>query len=476
MVDYPSLNLLIAGEALSGVGRESNEVVDPATGETIGSVPHAAAADLDRALEAAERGFKTWRNTSPDQRTVILVKAAALIRQRAVAIGEALTREQGKPLKEAIGETIYSAMLLEFYAQEIKRVYGRTLVRPTGQRAEVQYHPIGPVAGFAAWNFPSLNVMRKIGGALAAGCSTIVKPSEDTPSAGLALVQALIEAGVPGDAVQCVFGVPDEVSRHLLASPIVRKITFTGSTAVGKHLAKLAAEDLKVSTLELGGHAPVLIFADADIDAALETMTANAYRNAGQVCVSPTRFLIEEPVFERFRDGFVERAKAIKVGSGLDKETEMGPMASARGLERMEQLIGDANEHGAKLLAGGERIGNQGFFHAPTVLAEVPTDASIMNDEPFGPIAILNPMTSEDAMIAEANRLPYGLAAYAWTKDAGRRRRLAAEIEAGMLALETGTVSAVDAPFGGVKWSGYGSEDGREGVMACMVPRTVHEG
>ena len=476
MADYPALNLLISGEALCGSGRAVSDVVDPATGETIGRVPHATAADLDRALEAAERGFKTWRNTSPDQRTVILVKAAALIRQRAVAIGEALSREQGKPLKEAIGETIYSAMLLEFYAQEIKRVYGRTLVRPTGQRAEVQYHPIGPVAGFAAWNFPSLNVMRKIGGALAAGCSTIVKPSEETPSAGLALVQALIDAGVPGDAVQCVFGVPDEVSRHLLASPIVRKITFTGSTAVGKHLAKLAAEDLKVSTMELGGHAPVLIFADADIDAALETMTANAYRNAGQVCVSPTRFLIEEPVFERFRDGFVERAKAIKVGSGLDKETEMGPMASARGLERMEQMIGDANEHGAKLLAGGKRIGNQGFFHAPTVLAEVPTDASIMNDEPFGPIAILNPMTSEDAMIAEANRLPYGLAAYAWTKDAGRRRRLAAEIEAGMLALETGTVSAVDAPFGGVKWSGYGSEDGREGVMACMVPRTVHEG
>ncbi|MGH3710116.1 MAG: aldehyde dehydrogenase family protein, partial [Pseudonocardiaceae bacterium] len=271
MAEHPELNLLIAGEALSGEGRHSHEVIDPATGETIGSIPHATAADLDRALESAERGFKTWRNTSADQRTAILLKAATLIRERAASIGEALTREQGKPIKEAIGETIYCAMLLEFYAQEIKRIYGRTLVRPVGQRVEVQYHPVGPVAGFAAWNFPSLNVMRKIGGALAAGCSTIVKPSEETPSAGIALVQACIDAGVPGDAVQCVFGLPDEVSRHLLASPIIRKVTFTGSTAVGKHLAKLAAEDLKIATMELGGHAPVLIFAEADIDAALDT-------------------------------------------------------------------------------------------------------------------------------------------------------------------------------------------------------------
>ena len=475
MADHPACTLLIAGEALTGGGRDAQDIFDPATGETIGSVPHATTEDLDHALEAAQRGFKTWRETSADQRTAILLKAAALIRERAPAIGAALTREQGKPLKESIGETIYSAMLLEFYAQEIKRVYGRTLVRPAGQRVEVQYHPVGPVAGFAAWNFPSLNVMRKIGGALAAGCSTIVKPSEETPSAGLALVQACIDAGVPGDAVQCVFGVPDKVSTQLLASPIIRKVTFTGSTQVGKHLAKLAAEDLKIATMELGGHAPVLVFADADVDAALDTMTANAFRNAGQVCVSPTRFLIEQPVFERFRDGFVERTKAIKVGGGFDKSTDMGPMASARGLERMESMIGDAKERGAQLLTGGERIGNQGFFHQPTVLAEVPTDAAIMNDEPFGPVAILNPMTGEETMIAEANRLPYGLAAYAWTKDPARRRRLAAEVEAGMLAIDTGGVSAADAPFGGVKWSGYGSEDGREGVLACMVPKTVHE-
>jgi len=476
MADHLASHPLIAGEALTGEGRTVDAVLDPATGEAIGGVTHATAADLDRALEAAARGFTAWRGVSADQRTAVLMKAAALIRERAAAIGETITREQGKPLAEGVGETVYCAMLLEFYAGEIKRIYGRTLVRPAGQRVEVQYHPVGPVAGFAAWNFPALNVMRKIGGALAAGCSTIVKPSEETPSAGLALVQALIDAGVPGDAVQCVFGVPDEVSRHLLASAIIRKVTFTGSTAVGKHLAKLAAENLKIATMELGGHAPVLVFADADIDAALDIMTPNAFRNAGQVCVSPTRFLIEQPVFERFRDGFVERAGAIVVGSGMDKATRMGPMASARGLERMEAMIGDAKAKGAKLLAGGERIGNRGFFHQPTVLSEVPVEAEIMNEEPFGPIALLNPMASEQAMIAEANRLPYGLAAYAWTSDPKRRRRLAAEVETGMLALDTGSVSAADAPFGGVKWSGYGSEDGREGVMACMVAKTVHEG
>ena len=468
--------LLIAGETLSGGGRNTADVLDPATGETIGSVTHATSDDLDRALDAAARGFKAWRDTGADQRSAILMKAAGLIRERAKEIGASITREQGKPLKEAIGETIYCAMLLEFYAGEVKRIYGRTLVRPAGSRVEVQYHPVGPVAGFAAWNFPALNVMRKIGGALAAGCSTIVKPSEETPSAGLAMVQAFVDAGVPADAAQCVFGVPDEVSRHLLGSPVIRKVTFTGSTAVGKHLAKLAAEDLKIATMELGGHAPVLVFADSDIDKALDTMAAAKYRNAGQVCVSPTRFLIEEPVFEKFRDGFVERAKAVRVGNGMEQDTEMGPLASARGLERMESFIGEARSRGGNLLAGGERIGNQGFFHQPTVLSDVPAAAEIMNEEPFGPVAILNRMEGEEAMIAEANRLPYGLAAYAWTRDPARRRRIAAEVETGMLAIDTGSVSAADAPFGGVKWSGYGSEDGREGVMACMVPKTVHEG
>ncbi|VVT06155.1 NAD-dependent succinate-semialdehyde dehydrogenase [Erythrobacter sp. EC-HK427] len=476
MTDYPALHLLIDGEQLSGDGRTSEDVINPATEDVLGQLPHATSADLDRALEAAKRGFHSWRKTSADKRASILTKAAALLRERAGALGPILSLEQGKPLAEGRGEFMYSANLLEFYAQEIKRVYGRTLVRPEGQRAEVQYHPVGPVAGFAPWNFPAINVMRKIGGALAAGCSAIVKPSEETPASGIAIVQALWDAGVPGDVVQCVFGVPSEVSEHLLGSPIIRKLTFTGSTPVGKHLAKLAAEDLKVTTMELGGHGPVLVFDDCDVDRAVQVMFQAKLRNAGQVCVSPTRFLIEEGVYERFRDGFVERMKAVKVGDPLASGTDMGPMANARGLENIGKVIANAREAGAQVLAGGERIGNQGFFHQPTVLAEVPLDAKIMNEEPFGPVAVLNPMKGEEAMIAEANRLPYGLAAYAWTSDAARRSRLAADIEAGMLAINGASVSTVDAPFGGVKWSGYGSEDGREGVMACMVVKTVHEG
>ncbi|WP_284124266.1 NAD-dependent succinate-semialdehyde dehydrogenase [Parerythrobacter aestuarii] len=474
MSDYPALHLLIGGEAISS-DREMIEVLDPSTGEAIASLPSATAGDLDTALEHARTGFAKWRATSADEREAILRKAAGLIRERSQQIGAAITREQGKPVKEAIGETVYCAMLLEFYAGECKRLYGKTLVRPDGQRVEVRHEPVGPVAGFSAWNFPALNVMRKIGGPLAAGCSVIVKPSEETPAGGLALVQALHDAGVPGDVCQAVFGVPSDISEHLLGSPVIRKMTFTGSTAVGKHLAALAAQNLQRTTLELGGHGPVLVFNDADIDKALDTMAGNKFRNAGQVCVSPTRFLVEEDVFERFRDGFVERAKAVKVGNGMEADTQMGPMANARGPDGLQAKIADAREHGAKVLAGGERIGNQGFFHQPTVLSEVPIDAAIMNEEPFGPVAIINPMPGYDAMIEEANRLPYGLAAYAWTQDSKRRMRLASEIEAGMIAINGGTVSAADAPFGGVKWSGYGLEDGADGVTACMVSKTVHE-
>ncbi|QIG54949.1 NAD-dependent succinate-semialdehyde dehydrogenase [Altererythrobacter sp. BO-6] len=475
MTEYPPLQLLIGDEKIGSSARDTIDVLDPATGETIAALPKATSADLDAALNAAADGFKRWRSTSADEREAVLRKGAALIRERAKDIGAAITREQGKPLKEAIGETIYCAMLLEFYAGECKRLYGKTLVRPDGQRVEVRHEPVGPVAGFSAWNFPALNVMRKVGGPLAAGCSVIVKPSEETPAGGLGIVRALRDAGVPANVLQCVFGVPSDISEHLLASPVIRKVTFTGSTAVGKHLAKLAAENMQRATMELGGHGPVLIFKDADIDKALDTMAGNKYRNAGQVCVSPTRFLVEEDVFERFRDGFVERAKAVKVGNGMEADTQMGPMASQRGPDGIQAKLADALEKGAKLDAGGNRIGNQGFFHEPTVLSEVPLDATIMNEEPFGPVALINPMKGYEAMVEEANRLPYGLAAYAWTQDAKRRMRLASELEAGMVAINGGSVSAVDAPFGGVKWSGYGLEDGAEGVAACLVTKTVHE-
>jgi succinate-semialdehyde dehydrogenase/glutarate-semialdehyde dehydrogenase len=348
--------------------------------------------------------------------------------------------------------------------------------RPEGKRAEVRYEPVGPVAAFAPWNFPSLNIARKVGGAIAAGCSVIVKPSEETPAAALATVQCLLDAGLPGDVCQVVFGVPDDVSRHLLGSSIIRKLSFTGSTVVGKHLSKLAAEDLKRTTMELGGHGPVLVFDDANIDKTLDVMAGNAFRNAGQVCVSPTRFLVEEPIFDQFREGFIERVKALKVGNGMEGGVQVGPMANGRGPDQIDRMVKDAVAHGATLHTGGERIGNQGYFYAPTVLSDVPTDAEIMNEEPFGPVAILNSYAGETEMIAEANRLPYGLAAYAWSEDTARQERVISQIESGMIAVNAGGVSAMDMPFGGVKWSGHGHEDGREGIMACMVTKSVHMG
>jgi succinate-semialdehyde dehydrogenase/glutarate-semialdehyde dehydrogenase len=290
------------------------------------------------------------------------------------------------------------------------------------------------------------------------------------------VLQCLLDAGLPKEVGQAVFGVPDEVSRYLLASPVIRKLSFTGSTVVGKHLMKLAADDMKRTTMELGGHGPVLVFDDADVDAVLATMAPAKYRNAGQVCVSPTRFIVQEGVFARFRDGFAERAKAIKVGNGLDEGIQMGPMANPRRPDAMERMIGDAVVKGGMLRAGGERIGNQGFFYAPSVLSEVPLDAEIMNEEPFGPVAIINPFGKEEDMIAEANRLPYGLAAYSWTNDAKRQKRLAREVETGMFCVNTTMLGGPDTPFGGVKWSGHGHEDGPEGLMACMVLKTVHEG
>lgn len=472
---YPDLHMIIGGEKVAVGDRRTHTVVNPATGEDIGQLPLASADDLDKALAKADEGFRIWRAEAPEKRAAVLTKAAGLIRERAGDMAAVLTAEQGKPLGEAKGEAIYSAMLLEFYAGECKRIYGRTLVRPAGSHAEVRYEPVGPIAAFAPWNFPIINVARKVGGPIAAGCSVIVKPAEETPASGIMLVQCLLDAGLPPEVCQIVFGVPDEVSRHLLGSPIIRKLSFTGSTAVGKHLMKLAAEGMKRTTMELGGHGPVLVFGDSDVDTVLDTMVAAKFRNAGQVCVSPTRFIVEQGIYDNFRDGFVERAKKIAVGNGADKDTRMGPMANARRPDTIEQMVADAVDKGAKLLTGGERIGNQGFFYAPTVLADVPQDAEIMNEEPFGPVALINSYAGEAEMIAEANRLPYGLAAYAWTKDAARQRRLADELEAGMVAINGANVSAVDAPFGGVKWSGHGSEDGAEGVLACMVLKSVHQ-
>jgi succinate-semialdehyde dehydrogenase / glutarate-semialdehyde dehydrogenase len=476
VTDYPTLHMIIDGEKIPVGHRRTHKVINPATEEVLGELPLADAADLDRALDTAQRGFKIWRNSTAQQRAAVLSGAARLMLERQEDIAHIATMEQGKTLAETRIEVMMNVGLFNFYAGECQRVYGRQLVRPAGMRSTVTYEPVGPVAAFAPWNFPIGNPGRKLGAPIAAGCSVILKSAEEAPASALAIVQCLLDAGLPKEVAQAVYGVPDEVSRHFLGSPIIRKLSFTGSTVVGKHLAKLAADDMKRTTMELGGHGPVLVFDDVDVDQVLDIMVPAKYRNAGQVCVSPTRFIVQDGVFDRFRDGFIERAKAIKVGNGLDDGIQMGPMANPRRPDAMERMIGDAVARGGKLGCGGERIGNQGYFYTPSVLSEVPLDAEIMNEEPFGPVAILNPFSTEEDMIAEANRLPYGLAAYSWTNDAKRQKRLAREVETGMFCVNTTMLGGPDTPFGGVKWSGHGHEDGPEGLMACMVLKTVHEG
>jgi succinate-semialdehyde dehydrogenase/glutarate-semialdehyde dehydrogenase len=468
--------MIIAGERVFGGGRRTHAVVNPATGETSGELPLAEPADLDRALETAQRGFKLWRKSTPQQRAAVLQGAARLLLERQEDLARIATLEQGKPLAESRIEVLMNVGLFQFYAGEVFRIYGRALVRPEGMRSTVTHEPVGPVAAFAPWNFPLGNPGRKLGAPIAAGCSVILKSAEETPASALGVLQCLLDAGLPPEVAQAVFGVPDEVSRHLLGSPIIRKLSFTGSTVVGKHLAKLAADDMKRTTMELGGHGPVLVFGDADLDRVLDTVVTQKYRNAGQVCVSPTRFIVEESVYDRFRDAFAERARTITVGNGLDDTTRMGPMANPRRPEAMDRLIGDAVSRGARLHTGGERVGNAGFFYAPSVLSDIPLDALIMNEEPFGPVALINAYAGEEAMITEANRLPYGLAAFAWTTDGKRQQRLAREIEAGMVGINTNMIAGADSPFGGVRWSGHGAEDGPEGVLACMVTKAVHEG
>ncbi|HVV94402.1 MAG TPA: NAD-dependent succinate-semialdehyde dehydrogenase [Hyphomicrobiales bacterium] len=472
MQHYPELRMHIDGEWV-GVGeRRVHHVVNPATGAVLGDLPLADAGDLDRALAAADAGFKLWRGKTPEERGGVLRRAAALMRERADHIARLATLEQGKTFGEARLELMSTAGWFEFAAEEGKRAYGRVLVRPTGQRHMVLKEPVGPVAAFAPWNFPIGNPGRKLGAALAAGCSCILKPPEEAPASALAVLQALLDAGLPTGVGQIVFGVPDEVSRHL-ASPIIRKLSFTGSIAVGKHLMKLAADGMKRTTMELGGHAPVVVFDDADLDHALDVIAPHKYRNAGQVCVSPTRFYVQEPVYRAFVAGFTARAKAVTVGDGLDPKNRMGPMANPRRLDAMTAFVGDAKKSGAKLETGGERIGNQGFFWQPTVLSDVPPTARIMNEEPFGPVAVMAPFRTFDEVVEQANRLPYGLAAYAFTQSAKRSMLIGDAIESGMVGINTVAIAGADSPFGGVKESGHGAEDGPEGVGACQVSKVI---
>src|SRR5579862_4363556 len=473
---YADLGLFIGGEWLGTLGRESSPVVNPATEEVIGHVTHASKADLDRALAAAQEGFKTWRAVFPDERGRILKRAADLLRERKEEIARIATTESGKVIHETRIEVMMSANIFEWYAEEGRRAYGRVLPqRAPGTRLTVVKEPVGPVAAFAPWNFPLGNPARKIGAALGAGCSCILKPAEETPASGLAVARCLVDAGLPANVLAIVYGVPADISSYLLASPVIRKISFTGSIPVGKHLMKLAADGMKRTTMELGGHAPVIVFDDVDVDKVLDASVGAKYRNAGQVCVSPTRFYVHEKIYGRFVEGFVNRAKTVPVGDGLDERNKMGPLIHSRRLAAVEDFVKDARDSGAKVGAGGTRLKSPGYFYSPTVLSDVPNKARIMNEEPFGPVAVINPFSDFDSVMQQANRLPYGLAAFAFTNSSRTVKLLGEQLEAGMVGLNTYAISVPESPFGGMKESGHGSEEGIEGLEACLVTKFISE-
>jgi len=472
--DYTAdLQLFIAGEWRGGEGRDARPVVDPATAGTIAELPVATAADLDEALAAAARGWPAWRAKTPDERGALMHKVAGLIRERVDHIATLLTLEQGKPIAQARGEVLSAAGLFDYFAEQGKRIEGRVVQRPAGERAMVLKQPVGPVAAFSPWNFPVNLMAKKIAPALAAGCVVIAKAPEETPGCTGALMRCIADAGIPGDAAQLVYGNPDMISRHLLGSPVIRKVSFTGSTAVGKHLMKLAADHVQRITMELGGHAPVLIFDDCDLEATLDRVVAQKFRNAGQVCVSPTRFYVQAGIYDAFVRGFAERTKRVRVGHGLDPDTQMGPLANARRAPALQAMIADATARGARVIAGGEAMGN-GYFFQPTALADVPIEAEAMVNEPFGPMALMRPFDTEEDAIEQANRLPYGLAAFAFTENGRRINRVADGIESGMVGINSFVISAHDLPFGGVKQSGFGSESGPEGLDGYLVTKAVH--
>jgi len=471
MTTYPDLQLYIGGEWRTT--SDSSPVINPATEEQIGRVPVARSNDLDDALSAAQSGFEVWRDTSPKERADLIRTASALMRDRQDEIARAITLEHGKPFAQAQLEVIRGCEFFEWDAGEATRTYGRVIPSGPGVKHIVHHQPIGPVAAFAPWNFPMSQPARKLAGAIASGCSIILKAAEETPAGALHIARAFHDAGLPPGVLNLVFGVPADISTHLIPSDIVKLVAFTGSTSVGRHLTGLASDNMTPVLMELGGHAPVIVCEDTDVVAAANSSAIRKMRNAGQVCTSPTRFFVHERVFDQFLDVFTERAAATVVGNGMEPGVEMGPLANERRLGAMSELVDDARAVGADVTTGGSRIGTSGYFFEPTVLANVPDHARIMQEEPFGPLAIVNAVDSLDTAITQANSVPYGLASYGFTNRADYVDRMVDRVEAGNLSINTLEASLPETPFGGVKSSGYGREGGAEGLHHYTVVKNV---
>lgn len=471
MSTYPELKLFIGGEWRKTP--EDLPVLNPATEEELGRLPHARVSDLEDALGAAQDGFEIWRKTPPRTRSDIILKAAAIMRARQEEIAQSITAEHGKPLKQARLEVIRGAEFFEWDAAEAMRVYGRVIPSAPGTKIAVHHHPIGVVAAFSPWNFPMSQPARKIAGALASGCAIILKAAEETPAGAIHIVRAFEEAGLPKGVLNLVFGTPSEISEYLIPQPSVRLVALTGSTIVGRQLTALAAQSDTPVLMELGGHAPVIVCEDTDVKRAALSGAVRKMRNAGQVCTSPTRFFVHESIYDSFADTFTERAAATVVGNGIDDGVEMGPTANDRRVPVLTGLVEDAVAKGAELRTGGARRGNKGYFFEPTVLANVPDTARIMQTEPFGPIAVLNPVRDLDEAIAKANSVPYGLAGYAFTNRADYIDRMIDGVEVGNFSINTLEASLPETPFGGVKSSGYGREGGTEGLESYLTTRNV---
>ncbi|TDR92935.1 NAD-dependent succinate-semialdehyde dehydrogenase [Enterovirga rhinocerotis] len=468
---YPEIQLLIDGQWRSRAGEMP--IVNPSDESVLGHVPQATQSDLDDALAAAERGLRVWRATAPAKRQEILTRATAIARERIEEIAVAMTLEQGKPIAQSRLEVLRACEIIDWDATEGRRAYGRVIPSEAGMRFTVIREPIGVVAGFSPWNFPVSSPARKIGGALASGCSIILKASEETPAGALLLARCFQDAGLPPGVLNLVYGRPSEISDYLIPNPIVRLVTFTGSVPVGKRLSELAGRHMKPVIMELGGHAPVIVCDDVDPIAAAKASVIGKSRNSGQVCVSPTRFFVHERIYDQFVDEFGRGAAALSVGNGLDPANALGALANFRRIEAMDALIADAVDKGARLVAGGARIGNQGYFYPMTVLADVPDSARAMQEEPFGPLALVSRVSTLDEAITKANSLPYGLAAYAFTNIASNIEALSTRIECGNLAVNHFTASFAETPFGGVKDSGYGREGGTEGLDCYTVAKLV---
>ena len=476
MSNYPHVQLYIDGHWREGADARKLPVLNPATGEVMGELACAEIADLEEVAQAVNRGFDVWRKISAFDRYKIMRKASQLLRDRVETVANLMTLEQGKPLAEARMEVMAGADTIDWFAEEGRRAYGRVIpARQLDVYQLVIKEPVGPVAAFTPWNFPINQIVRKLAAALAAGCSIIVKAPEETPASPAELIRAFIDAGVPAGVVNLVYGDPGQISSYLIAHPVIRKISFTGSTAVGKQLASMAGLHMKRMTMELGGHAPVIVFDDADIALAAKTMVASKFRNAGQVCVSPTRFWVQEGVYREFVAQFLEHTRKLKVGNGLDVTSTMGPLANPRRVQAMQSLTDDACAQHAQLLLGGKPIKGAGNFWEPTVLTEVPNHAHAMFDEPFGPMALINPFATFDDAVRESNRLPAGLASYAWTRSARTAQQIGGALQAGMVSINHLGLGMPETPFGGVKDSGYGSEGGTEALEAYLNPKFISQ-